>query len=569
MYIFIHIPKTAGLSLHILFRQVLGVDNVSPPIGVNVSQADIETLSRFRMLVGHFSFKQALLFPSRQKLTFLRDPVDMALSNYFFNRNVLTDRTEPYTELCQDLDLPDFLNSGDQAPGFFNGAVWQLSGSTWPSLSDDEALQLAKEHLASCEYVGIYEHMVESLDLLSYTFQWPQVDELPRENVTRKRVRVADLDRSMVARIRELSRLDAELYDYGLELFRRRRRQAWARLLPVSPGGVEPTLAVKEPKPSLNAAQMWAAVDIGRSGSGVGRILSVRVPAKLRSGDVEEIRIALLANRSLSNLCVQLEILNDFEQIVYGVRTNRSGEAFSIPSGQVHEVTFSIPFRLPPGRYRLDVQLLSGRIGLHDVVDSVRDSARFEIDGHRGPAFWGSVDLNAEITHAESVQPGELYELDEAIDFSAEGNSTKYRLLGWSPEPWACWTERREADLVLRFKQPVDRPLLLSASVYPFCPDPDSELRAWVIANGILINEWLLTRSEGPLEVEAMIPREVARDDFLHLVFRMDRPRVPSTLRISADPRALGLAFIRLRCSEAKADMPLAAPPAPTANERT
>jgi hypothetical protein len=134
---------------------------------------------------------------------------------YFLRRNALTDVNDPYTKLCKELNLHEFLKSGDRAQVFFSGAVWQLAGSAWPSLSDDDALRLAKENLASCEYVGIYEHLMGSLDPPSYTFQWPQVDEFPQENVTKDRIRVADLDRSTVTRIRELSRLDAELYDYG------------------------------------------------------------------------------------------------------------------------------------------------------------------------------------------------------------------------------------------------------------------------------------------------------------------------------------------------------------------
>ena len=90
-YLFFHVSKTAGTSLREYFRQVLGANEVGPSTDFRGSStSDNASVSTCRMVVGHFSFEQVAHFPGRRILTFLRNPVDVVVSTYFFFRNTPT-----------------------------------------------------------------------------------------------------------------------------------------------------------------------------------------------------------------------------------------------------------------------------------------------------------------------------------------------------------------------------------------------------------------------------------------------------------------------------------------------
>ena len=90
-YLFFHVSKTAGTSLREYFRQVLGANEVGPSTDfLGSSTSDNASVSTCRMVVGHFSFEQVAHFPGRRILTFLRNPVDVVVSTYFFFRNTPT-----------------------------------------------------------------------------------------------------------------------------------------------------------------------------------------------------------------------------------------------------------------------------------------------------------------------------------------------------------------------------------------------------------------------------------------------------------------------------------------------
>lgn len=83
-YIFIHVPKTAGSSIIKGLQQVLGSEAVGPRFDAHFDEINIEQYSRYRMIVGHFRYHELTHFPNRRILTYLRDPVDVIVSKYFF-----------------------------------------------------------------------------------------------------------------------------------------------------------------------------------------------------------------------------------------------------------------------------------------------------------------------------------------------------------------------------------------------------------------------------------------------------------------------------------------------------
>jgi hypothetical protein len=212
-----------------IFRELLGPENVGPMLP-GFHQIDIHAMSRFRLLGGHLEFQQVKHFGQRRLFTMLRDPVEHLVSKYYFYRNAPDSGLDPMVRVSRQLSFEELVN---QEPlgvlrFYFNFTVWQLAGMGFSKLRSDsegEALRLAKEHLAECCFVGIVEQLPDSLDLMSYTFGWPPVETIPRENVTTNRLISQHLEPELRKRIVERSYLDMELYEFGVSLFAKRKRE--------------------------------------------------------------------------------------------------------------------------------------------------------------------------------------------------------------------------------------------------------------------------------------------------------------------------------------------------------
>lgn len=86
--VFLHIPKTAGQSVHHFLQALVGADQVAPArVNDQLSLLSIPELRRYRLFSGHLDW--ALLDciqPPKFVFTILRNPVDRILSFYFYLR---------------------------------------------------------------------------------------------------------------------------------------------------------------------------------------------------------------------------------------------------------------------------------------------------------------------------------------------------------------------------------------------------------------------------------------------------------------------------------------------------
>jgi hypothetical protein len=86
--VFLHIPKTAGQSVHHFLKSLVGPDLVAPArVNEQLYLLSIADLRRYRLISGHLDW--ALLDcvqPPKFVFTILRNPVDRILSFYFFLR---------------------------------------------------------------------------------------------------------------------------------------------------------------------------------------------------------------------------------------------------------------------------------------------------------------------------------------------------------------------------------------------------------------------------------------------------------------------------------------------------
>jgi Sulfotransferase family len=107
--VFLHIPKTAGQSVHAALIQLFGADSICKArVNEELLLLSLEEIRRSRVYSGHFDWSMLDCVPHPKFVfTILREPTERILSFYFFLRESAKTLTE------QELELPG--NQGRKA----------------------------------------------------------------------------------------------------------------------------------------------------------------------------------------------------------------------------------------------------------------------------------------------------------------------------------------------------------------------------------------------------------------------------------------------------------------------
>lgn len=238
---FYHIPKTAGISVLRFLEKALPGQLICPwwlwdqLIAVPRSQ-----LKQWTVFRGHFlSHLEPYLGRQLRKFTFLRDPVERTISQYY---HVQRAPEHPYHEHALRMSLLEFCRDSEtrhmvenyqsqylaKAPRSPFVAALHLSAKDFQRLqlqeimqgpdlgySDTTLLQRAKQRLSTFVAVGITEDFDKSLSHVSARLGLPApVHSSARNNAGYNRVSREHLDGATVDVIRELTQVDAQLYEF-------------------------------------------------------------------------------------------------------------------------------------------------------------------------------------------------------------------------------------------------------------------------------------------------------------------------------------------------------------------
>src|SRR5882672_5988314 len=239
---FLHIPKTAGTTLNaILARQyapdetheimMRGMSWLRPrPTLVPKPLISFSKIRRLksslrhgrtvRMIHGHFDLSIKRVLPDDVRLfTFLRDPVERAISHYYHYRRQSGDPIHP---LAMSSTLEEWV--GDRGlVEMDNGQTRRLAGEmNLPCGRVTQALlERAKSNLArNFAVVGLTERFEESLILLQRAFGWV-LHRFALRKVGGDRVRRDEVSGATLKVIRDCNRYDLDLYRFAASLFER------------------------------------------------------------------------------------------------------------------------------------------------------------------------------------------------------------------------------------------------------------------------------------------------------------------------------------------------------------
>lgn len=225
--VFIHIPKTGGMTLYSMIRDIY------KPSELHKINPAMESLEKYRHLpqerkeklkaiYGHMDYRvRELLPPNSRYVTLMRNPVERVISHYHYVRRTAND---PLRELAMRSSLDDWVARCDLLE-MDNGQTRRLLGSTESVRFGEctaEMLERARHNVQqNFALVGITERFDETYGLMSKLFDWPIKHYLPR-NVAQQRSSIKETPVRTIRLIEKFNALDMELYEHATRLFAER-----------------------------------------------------------------------------------------------------------------------------------------------------------------------------------------------------------------------------------------------------------------------------------------------------------------------------------------------------------
>jgi hypothetical protein len=241
--LFLHIPKTAGLSLISYLDSQFSSEQIFPLHSARNPEMFLaykpEQMSKYRLIRGHHRFGPfderiyKTIVQNPLIMTILRDPVARTISAY--RHYLRTPESALHDELVSEgITLKQYVSYPKYAHKVDNRQTRLIVGEyrsrqkdeiRCMKLSDEALLRVAKQKLEQFAFIGLTERFEESLHLLTYTFGWPAPSEMPLLNVSPIPATRDSVTEDVIEAIEERTKLDMELYRFAELLFEERLNQ--------------------------------------------------------------------------------------------------------------------------------------------------------------------------------------------------------------------------------------------------------------------------------------------------------------------------------------------------------
>ncbi|HEV7457997.1 MAG TPA: sulfotransferase family 2 domain-containing protein [Roseococcus sp.] len=208
--IFLHIPKTAGTSLHDVLTGYFRSDEICPERRRDLSQKPQEYFEPYRFFSGHFTAESIARVPGRKfAFTILRNPHERIVSLYYFWRRhseaVIRANNLAGPRLARELTMKEFLSLDAPIPRNYiknemtrvlAGDVFTEKGDIYYELKDGkripiekfEIIRRAMATLSQLDFVFFVETLDRDFPVLCKMLGMDPVPAFPRKN-TRDEVR--------------------------------------------------------------------------------------------------------------------------------------------------------------------------------------------------------------------------------------------------------------------------------------------------------------------------------------------------------------------------------------------
>jgi hypothetical protein len=234
----VDIPEAMGSTLYEVLRRQFPAQGVCPRVDADLidwlAGAPAEDILRYRLMRAQVGYEVYRHLPRKPVyVTMLRDPEQRVLSAY------------ASFKLTSAAGLEEFLRSREAYPWIYNRQTFQLAArpatldrqssptDDFDRMSESAVLEIAKYRLDEFAFFGLAERLPESLKVLYHTFDWKPDRSVPPAARMAESGDPHEVPPGARERIRELTRLDGELYRHAVKLFEEKldqmgRERTWA-----------------------------------------------------------------------------------------------------------------------------------------------------------------------------------------------------------------------------------------------------------------------------------------------------------------------------------------------------
>lgn len=222
--VFLHIPKTAGTTLRLIFKQYYSAGEVLEMdegfTGLEQIMADKAALGKLKLVMGH----SAQHFLNRyegsvQLVSFVRDPFKRLVSEYAFVR---FQKEHPRHKMAAGMTMEEYLIRAGLDDNQARFLAFEGVAGRSPH-GHEERDSLLKEALCHLKekflFVGIAERFDESIVLLHRRLNWPRLPIYAPLNVGERRGQIADIRDKKSQIEQDYLSVDRQVYDYCLARF--------------------------------------------------------------------------------------------------------------------------------------------------------------------------------------------------------------------------------------------------------------------------------------------------------------------------------------------------------------
>lgn len=199
---FLHIPKTAGTTVNDILFKHFPTEQIFPGQTI-LDYRKQKDFSAYSLYKGHlpFSFAQAHFPEDTRYITLLREPVERALSLYYFWRDhsqqffddpTIDDEIKAGPLLAQKLDIFDFFKSNEPKllQATRNNQLFRLKTlelSTHSILNREQITQNVQENLKKFSIVGVQSLLPFFIYELKNLIGFQNNIDIPYENRSKRR----------------------------------------------------------------------------------------------------------------------------------------------------------------------------------------------------------------------------------------------------------------------------------------------------------------------------------------------------------------------------------------------
>lgn len=385
---FLHIPKTAGTSIHEYLEQLTG-GFYFLQYGAELSVPLSSSLSRYPSVGGHLRMADITshLDPFVLAFTVMREPLDRFLSLYYFLREPQQSDRDPMVRLARTNTLEQLTQSTNPLVAYMANQQSYFLSALPPPASMAEHTQSAIASLDRFHVVGFLDTLAEDLNRLAQASGAAVIPTLKHLNKTSSRENTATISPELMQRVRHLVRFDEELCAAA----RRQSKPTATRAIPA----LLPFAAINRPTPAAYGSRR-AVIDK----------VMLHHRDVLKTGDAFLLEIAWHALDPVGELTVGFSIRDFANKLVYGTNNENLGTKLPAPEPLAPQKTlFKLEANFSPGIYHVDVALHARESSLIETFHWWERATSFEVFIKEGGLQEGYTDAKARLEDVRGPVP--------------------------------------------------------------------------------------------------------------------------------------------------------------------